>query len=59
MTAGDAYRTARILADNGLDSDAATTADLTKAADLAGAGHPDRSDRAAIRAALDTVGGGS
>lgn len=55
MDAGDAHRTARILADHGLNSDSATTADLSKAADLAGAGQPNRGDQDAIRAALDAI----
>lgn len=55
MTTGDAYRAARVLADHGLNSDSATTADLAKAADLAGVGHPNRDDQDAIRAALDAL----
>lgn len=46
---------ARILADHGLDSDAATTADLIAAADLAGLGYPDREQQHAIRDALAEV----
>ncbi|MCU1613896.1 MAG: hypothetical protein JWO98_1436 [Frankiales bacterium] len=56
MTAYDAYRTARALADHGLDSDAATHADLDAAADYAGGRRPDGpDDRDAIRLALDAL----
>ncbi|MDR3036167.1 MAG: hypothetical protein LBV78_24255 [Kitasatospora sp.] len=58
MNAGDAYRTAQFLADDGhLDSDAVTHADIDMAADLAGAARPETSlDRHAVRLALDTIG---
>lgn len=46
---------ARILADHGLDSDTATTADLIAAADQAGLDHPDREQQHAIRDALTEV----
>ncbi|MFJ9037901.1 hypothetical protein ACIRF8_15075 [Streptomyces sp. NPDC102406] len=53
----NATAVAHILADYGLtDSDAATTADLIAAADLAGCGHPIRGQQDDIRAALDTIG---
>ncbi|WP_372352667.1 hypothetical protein [Streptomyces sp. KL116D] len=45
---------ARLLAEYGhTDSDTPTTADLVAAAELAGLGHPDRAQQAAIRTALD------
>lgn len=57
MTAYDAYRTARVLDAHGLDSDAATTADIDTAADHAGASRPATSDdRHAVRTALDAIG---
>lgn len=57
MTALDAYRTAQILAGHGIDSDAATTADIDAAADHAGARRPDTADdRHAVRIALDAIG---
>lgn len=49
------FQAARILADHGLDSDSATTADLIAAADQAGLGHPDSRVQADIRTALDDV----
>lgn len=49
------YTAARILADHGLDSDSATTADLIAAADQAGLGHPDHRTQDDIRTALDDV----
>jgi|tagenome__1003787_1003787.scaffolds.fasta_scaffold12049957_2 hypothetical protein len=56
MTAGDAYRTAMVLADNGIvDSDAVTHADIDAAADLARAPRPDADDRAVVRLALDAL----
>ncbi|MGA4941746.1 hypothetical protein [Streptomyces cinereoruber] len=56
MTAYDAYLTAQALADHGLASDTATTADMDAAADHAGATRPDTAhDRHTIRAALDTI----
>lgn len=59
MSAYDAYRTARVLAENGrFDSDAVTTVDMDAAADLAGSQRPAGSDdRHAVRLALDTIGG--
>lgn len=59
MNAGDAYRTAQFLADDGrTDSDAVTHADIDMAADLAGAARPETSDdRYTVRLALDTIGG--
>ncbi|MFE4818543.1 hypothetical protein ACFRFU_19350 [Streptomyces sp. NPDC056704] len=57
MTALDAYETARVLADHGLDSDAVTHADINKAADRAGAQRPAGSDdRHTVRLALDAIG---
>ncbi|WP_394436179.1 hypothetical protein [Streptomyces sp. SGAir0957] len=54
----DATAAAHVLAENGhTDSDAATTADLIAAADLAGCGHPTRDQQHDIRAALDDIGG--
>ncbi|MEU5596833.1 hypothetical protein [Streptomyces sp. NPDC020298] len=56
MTAYDAYLTARALADHGLDSDGATTADMDAAADLAGAPRPDGpGEQAVVRMALDAI----
>lgn len=57
MTAYDAYRTARYLAQHGLlDSDAVTTADMDAAADQAGARRPEAADdRHTVRAALDAI----
>lgn len=46
---------ARILADHGLNSDNATTADLIAAADQAGLNHPERHEQADIRTALDNL----
>ncbi|MEU9310922.1 hypothetical protein [Streptomyces sp. NPDC048256] len=59
MSAYDAYRTARKLAENGrTDSDALTQADIDAAADLAGATRPTSSgDRHNVRLALDAIGG--
>ena len=59
MTAYDAVRAARTLADHGhLDPDAVTTADIDAAADLAGAQRPTGpDDRHTVRLALDTIGG--
>ncbi|MFD7185542.1 hypothetical protein ACFV90_36970 [Streptomyces sp. NPDC059904] len=59
MTALDAYRTARFLADDGRhDPDAVTHADMDTAADLAGANRPTNdNDRHSIRAAIDAIGG--
>ena len=61
MTAYDAYRTARVLADNGrTDSDAVTHADMDTAADLAAAPRPaSPDDRHTVRLALDAIGGAS
>lgn len=57
MTALDAYRTAQILADHGIDSDAATTADIDTAADHAGCPRPaGADDRHAVRIAIDAIG---
>lgn len=57
MTALAAYETARVLADNGLDSDAVTHADIDAAADLAGAPRPaGPDDRHTVRTALDAIG---
>lgn len=59
MTALDAYRTAKVLADNGAtDSDAVTHADIDTAADYAGTARPTGDDRHAVRIALDAMGGG-
>jgi hypothetical protein len=55
MTAGDAYRTALVLADHNLNSDSATHADFDAASDLAGAPRPDADDRAVVRLALDAL----
>ncbi|MHC3450780.1 hypothetical protein [Streptomyces prasinus] len=57
MSAYDAYRTARTLAQDGLlDSDALTIADMDAAADQAGARRPEEADdRHAVRAALDSI----
>jgi hypothetical protein len=57
VTAYDAYRTAKALAEHSLDSDAVTHADMDAAADYAGAQRPaDSHDRYAVRAALDAIG---
>ncbi|MCT9145699.1 hypothetical protein [Streptomyces violarus] len=57
VSAGDAYRTAQVLADNGLrDSDIVTHADMDAAAELVGAPRPaGPDDRAIIRLALDCL----
>lgn len=58
MSAYDAYRTAQVLADNGLDSDAVTHTDMDAAADYAGATRPQNpDDRHVVRLALDAIGG--
>lgn len=57
MNALDIRRAAGVLAGHGHDSDSATTADLIKAADVVGAGYPNRADQDAIREALDEIGG--
>ncbi|MEU6365705.1 hypothetical protein ABZ876_08110 [Streptomyces sp. NPDC046931] len=57
MTAFAAYKTARILAAHGLDSDTATTSDIDAAADHAGSPRPANAhDRHAVRIALDAIG---
>jgi hypothetical protein len=53
VTARDIRRAARILAEHGLDSDSATTADLMAAAGR----HLNRREQDAIRRELDTIGG--
>lgn len=58
MTAYDAYRTARLLAEAGRrDSDAVTTSDMDAAADQSGARRPvSPDDRHTVRLALDILG---
>lgn len=58
MSTHDAYRTAKVLADNGhTDSDAVTHADIDTAADIAGVARPASStDRHTVRGALDAIG---
>jgi hypothetical protein len=58
MSAYDAYLTAQVLAEAVPDSDAVTHADMDAAAELAGVSRPAGSDdRAAVRLALDAIGG--
>jgi hypothetical protein len=58
VKAGDAYRTAQVLASHGrLDPDAITHTDMDAAADYAGAPRPaSPDDRHNVRIALEAIG---